>query len=300
VTWRSPIDLIAGCGDGKIAIWDVSKHVQEHIEFTRYQNQNEDQTEDGVQQNLANPSPYFIYHLHDSYILAAHACLPYYQHLLITASIDGFYRLCDLRNPDFDTVESHRYRLHPSTFEYCPYLNTAIAPDGFDAVHFLSLRRFFTEQELGWCDGRILTMGCGRAHSCLLLGSADGSVLAMNVVPRIVKERSNPQKYEVIWFKHEWRPETESDSIFGEKTPTRVGISRITEAFAPRLKSSKKHQDNKRTAARDSGARTWETIHEEPTAITQLEWNPVPRCGGWAAAGMGSGLLRVEDLAVSP
>ena len=40
------------------------------------------------------------------------------------------------------------------------------------------------------------------------------------------------------------------------------------------------------------------TIHEQETGVSQVVWNPNLRCGGWAAAGMGSGLLRVENLAV--
>lgn len=38
-------------------------------------------------------------------------------------------------------------------------------------------------------------------------------------------------------------------------------------------------------------------VYEEGTAITALSWNPNMCCGGWAAAGMGDGLLRIEDIA---
>ncbi|KAF1813034.1 hypothetical protein P152DRAFT_481906 [Eremomyces bilateralis CBS 781.70] len=40
------------------------------------------------------------------------------------------------------------------------------------------------------------------------------------------------------------------------------------------------------------------TIYEEETAVTRVSWNPNLKYGTWAAAGMGSGLVRVEDLAV--
>lgn len=40
------------------------------------------------------------------------------------------------------------------------------------------------------------------------------------------------------------------------------------------------------------------TIFEEPSAVTALAWNPNLKFGTWAVAGMGSGLLRVEDLSV--
>lgn len=40
------------------------------------------------------------------------------------------------------------------------------------------------------------------------------------------------------------------------------------------------------------------TINEEAEGVTQIVWNPNLRCGGWVAAGMGSGLVRVQDLAI--
>ena len=46
------------------------------------------------------------------------------------------------------------------------------------------------------------------------------------------------------------------------------------------------------------GALNFLTIYEEEQAITCLAWCPAVECGGWAAAGMGSGLLRVEDIAI--
>ncbi|GAB7366424.1 hypothetical protein MBLNU230_g8221t1 [Neophaeotheca triangularis] len=38
------------------------------------------------------------------------------------------------------------------------------------------------------------------------------------------------------------------------------------------------------------------TVHESRTAVTALAWNPNLKVGGWAAAGLADGLLRVEDL----
>jgi transcription factor C subunit 6 len=40
------------------------------------------------------------------------------------------------------------------------------------------------------------------------------------------------------------------------------------------------------------------SIYEEKSAITALSWNPNLRFGTWAVAGMGSGLLRVEDIGI--
>ena len=40
------------------------------------------------------------------------------------------------------------------------------------------------------------------------------------------------------------------------------------------------------------------TIHEAEEGVTQVVWNPNLACGGWIAAGMGSGLVRVQDLTI--
>lgn len=40
------------------------------------------------------------------------------------------------------------------------------------------------------------------------------------------------------------------------------------------------------------------TIYERETGITEVVWNPNLRCGGWVAVGMGSGLVRVQDLSI--
>lgn len=40
------------------------------------------------------------------------------------------------------------------------------------------------------------------------------------------------------------------------------------------------------------------TVREEEEGVTQIEWNPNLLCGGWVAVGWGSGLVRVQDLAL--
>lgn len=40
------------------------------------------------------------------------------------------------------------------------------------------------------------------------------------------------------------------------------------------------------------------TIYDEPRQVTALAWNPNYICSGWASAGLGCGLVRVEDLAI--
>ncbi|KAF2033702.1 hypothetical protein EK21DRAFT_86179 [Setomelanomma holmii] len=73
-------------------------------------------------------------------------------------------------------------------------------------------------------------------------------------------------------------------------------LARITEgykAFQPGIQHS---VTSKKAANPEVGKGI--TIYEEPSAITALAWNPNLKFGTWAVAGMGDGLLRVEDVAV--
>ena len=72
----------------------------------------------------------------------------------------------------------------------------------------------------------------------------------------------------------------------------REGVSRITESYK---------LESEQLAKSDKGGEkgiVYSTIFEDEAAVTCVVWNPNLRCGGWAAAGMGSGLVRVEDLAI--
>jgi transcription factor C subunit 6 len=71
-------------------------------------------------------------------------------------------------------------------------------------------------------------------------------------------------------------------------------LARITEGFkVQRVNLGQSKPYNSATA----GGK-YVTIFEEPSAVTTVAWNPNLKFGTWAVAGMGDGLLRVEDLNV--
>lgn len=79
-------------------------------------------------------------------------------------------------------------------------------------------------------------------------------------------------------------------------------ISRITEGYkiesltlAP-IKASRRSKDIKDTE--NGNHALFSTIYDAETGIRQVVWNPNEGWGGWAASGMGSGLVRIENLAV--
>ena len=79
-------------------------------------------------------------------------------------------------------------------------------------------------------------------------------------------------------------------------------ISRITEGYkteSPVLAPPKPGLGTENeTKSKDVIHALYSTIYDEETAVRQVAWNPNEGWGGWAASGTGSGLLRIEDLAI--
>lgn len=92
--------------------------------------------------------------------------------------------------------------------------------------------------------------------------------------------------WQQVVFKHEW--------VRRSGQGPRQGMSRITECYKGEkvvvgVKSGGNSKDNV----------TQSTIYEEETAVTALGWNPNNSgCGGWLAVGWGSGLVRIQDMAI--
>ena len=78
------------------------------------------------------------------------------------------------------------------------------------------------------------------------------------------------------------------------------GISRITEAYKieiPNLTPIGKSEISSKKAKLGINA-PFSTIYDKETGVRAVAWNPNEAWGGWAASGMGSGLIRIEDLAI--
>ena len=75
-------------------------------------------------------------------------------------------------------------------------------------------------------------------------------------------------------------------------------LGRITEGFQPIRAGKKQLRDDEGGKSENPSYTPLLVIHETRTAATAVAWNPNLSCGGWAAVGFASGLIRVEDLAV--
>ena len=270
---------MAGCANGFVAIWDISEHMNPSSDPLFFN------TSPDGQNAPADPStkmcyPFFYQMFHQTYILNITSAYPDHPYFLITSSMDGYLRLIDLRNPLADNVLSSRSRNMARNLEYHEPLQSIIAPDENDFVRAFPLRRFFTSINFAKVEGLVLSTAVGKFHPCVLVGCADGSVIATNPLRRVLNGKA--QQYQQKLFQHEYLQNGN-------------GISRFTEGFkleSPILMRNLSQEKTLKESAVHS------TLQEEESGITQIAWNPNIRCGGWAAIGTGRGFLRVEDLAV--
>lgn len=268
VTWLSATDIAVGCANGFLAIWDIS----------------EVNPEKSTRSTALNPSPWLYIYLHQSYILAICSAYPSHPHFLATSSMDGFMRLTDLRAPNTDCVLTSRSRIASSTIVYCEPLLSFVSTEENDYIRIYPLRCFYTSVSIARAESFPLCLSVGHFHPTVLVGCADGSVIATNPIRKTLYRKV--QQYQQTVFRHEW--------TLGHGNVARViGISRFTEGY--KVESMIQQRD---LAQQAQEGMVMSTIHEEAEGVTQVVWNPNLDCGGWVAAGMGSGLVRVQDLAI--
>jgi transcription factor C subunit 6 len=255
-----------GCANGFVAIWSIAPSTSTKSNF--------------------DSMPYFYVQLHSTYILAISSAYPQYPHLLGTTSMDGQTRFTSILDPQKDMVETTRMRIGSMHLSYSPLLQAFLSNDENDFVRLLAVRRFYTTTTIEKLPSTISAMApCSAWHPSALLGCTGGTVIAVNPLRRLFYAKE--KHWHLTWFTHEWvRGRAEED----------CGVSRFFDGFRAESVSLLRNMmtDRRRIV---NGAMTV-TIFEEGTHITALAWNPNQRCAGWASAGMGCGLVRVEDLAM--
>ncbi|CAN9297152.1 unnamed protein product [Alternaria alternata] len=179
-------------------------------------------------------------------------------------------------------------------------------------------------------ENSITRVATSPVHPGVLVGGTDGDVQTSNPIMRITNYKIMP--WQQKWFVHEWRgpmermlvKPTDADVVAAEGGPVeqsnndatsepQVGASadeakkvpqdilsqplvRITEGY----KAGQTGIAHTSAATKRGNPEVGRSISifEEQTAITALAWNPNLKFGTWAVAGMGSGLLRVEDVGI--
>lgn len=264
VDWLSSSHIAAGCANGFVAIWDLAEHLSNE-RFTP---------------PSPNPRPFFYHPLHQTYILSIASCYPSFPELIVTSSMDGYVRLTNIHTPTSDYALAQRSRIGTSIAEWCDALQCVLTSEENNTLHYIALRRFYGSTILGRLSGNVTAVAPGAMHTSVLAGGADGSVIALNAMRKFISNKAAASQ--LTWFQHNW---SRKDG----------GFSRIVEGFkvdrptlVGTLAEGKRFPDGT----------LWATIFEERSAITHVAWNPNMACGGWAAAAMGDGLVRIEDLAI--
>ena len=172
----------------------------------------------------------------------------------------------------------------------------------------------------------VVGRGCldtGKVHSVVAWGTPDGRVSVTNPVGRLFGASKMIPILQQVICRHEWVSTSTAlyaskDKGAGDETIAAnaesgqirdtemangieqsthqsaidekwAGIVRITEGYKPeRVDLAGVHAGQSRTT----------TLFEENTGVTAVCWNPNLQCGGWLAMSWGSGLVRIQDVAV--
>jgi transcription factor C subunit 6 len=199
--------------------------------------------------------------------------------------MDGQTRLTSILDPQKDVVETSRIRLGSMHIAYSPHLQAFFSSDENDFIRSLAVRRFYTITTVGRLPSTVTVLASSSFwHPSGLFGCTAGSVIAINPMRRLL--HSKEKNWQLTWFTHEWARGAEAG---------KPDVSRFLDGFrAESVSLSRAVMADKLVI---NGVMAI-TIYDDENHITALSWNPNQRCAGWASAGMGSGLVRVEDLAI--
>lgn len=266
LTWLSPSDIAAGCANGFVAVWNIARKSS---------------------QQPGSPTPYIYTPNQKSYILSIASAYPSYPHIVMTSDIDGEGRMFSLLHPTADTTDFPRQRMGSLDVTYSPFLRSFVSTNENGAIRTLPVRRFFSGVNSLRHESLITsTAPCSSFHPSFLVGTAGGDAISSNPLRKLTSSRE--RIWQQTWFVHEWvpgKPQTQAANVPTIETKVNAGVSRFYDGFKaekPLLSTNSTTLDL--------------NIFEEGTAVTALAWNPNAEFAGWACAGLGCGLVRVEDL----
>lgn len=262
-SWLSPSDIVIGHSDGSIAVWSLVTEKKLHRPL------------------LHTP-------LHTTYIVNIETAYPQRPDLIVTMAMDGQVRLVSLLDVKSDVVDSSRSRLISPCLAYSPILMSFMTADEVDILRLFPIRRFTSPLSVARTYSALSAIAPGSMyHPIALLANVGGAVIATNPLSRTLHAKA--KHWQQLWFSHTWAAKPTDDS---ENHP---GTVKFIDGFRAEVPSLLRHATGD---GKTSSGTTNVTIFEEKTAVTTLAWNSNRQCSGWAAAGMGSGLLRVEDLSI--
>jgi len=307
LSWLSGSTLAVGTAIGTLAIWTLSRPETFAAETS-----------------TKPPRPWYYQHISETYILTLASGWPSRPHIISISTADGFARMYDIRTPTADNTASIRGRTLCVAQDWHEQTQSFIAPDEHYMLKHNPIRRYYHNLYSMRAPGSITRVAASPVQPAILMGGADGRIEASNPIGRITNYKIIP--WQQCWFAHEWRGpvkklvtkppgrdvEMQEGGPVGEvavphDTPAEDAnaipnsflnqpLARITEGYKAYQPGIQHSVFSKKVANPEVGKAI--TIFEEESAITALAWNPNLKFGTWAVAGMGDGLLRVEDIGV--
>ncbi|KAF2500483.1 hypothetical protein BU16DRAFT_523250 [Lophium mytilinum] len=304
LTWVSPRTIAAGTALGTVAIYTL------------------DSTTLSTSDPRADAVPWFYQPIQDSYILSIASAYPSRPSYLSTLCSDGHMRITDLRSPSMDATGAPRQRVFCRPLIWYEHSQAFVAADENFYVRIHVLRRFYMHTLVLRAPSFVTCAAAGTAHPILMTGSAGGEVITNNPLRRALDVKC--ESWQQLWFQYEYRRPLQPPSTNGKTssssasplTPQEIASQPLSRfitgheptqqllqrpnihAYPASTSDSDPTSDPKDANITPDGGPLPPTIYEEEQAVTALAWNPNVRVGGWAAAGLGSGLVRVEDLCV--
>ncbi|KAI1454360.1 WD40 repeat-like protein [Annulohypoxylon moriforme] len=276
--------------------------------------------------------PLMRHPVHGSPIMDIVSGYPSHSFVIATMPMGGMFTITDLNRPTAERTYHGNpvVSLQPNTLVWNDHLRgfASIWPTSFpgtSTISFVHSRVFPLSRHICTVEGQTMCLAFGKCHPYLLAGSSDGSVWALNVLRKMASHRDKTHKLKL--FQHEYcAPRPLGTATDNEEQDPRRGTCRILHGFLPqvnvhplgvriakesrvkRAKKAKKAKKGDDGPASDDTEQEEDndftmvpgpiTIHEPLTRVTALSWNPNAEYSWWAAAAMGSGLVRVTDVGI--
>lgn len=309
LAWLSSTSVIAGCANGCIGIWNLPSSLE---------------TASAGDQHYPNAEPIIYSTISTTYILNVTTCYPSRPNIMISSSMSGHIQMTDLMEMTSKatmtpaaTVRASRSRVGRSVLVWHEFAQVILTvDDNFTLVAF-PIRRFFRQISFTRYKSSVACLAHSPVHPFVMAGCIGGEAISNNPLRRAYENKV--PIWNQIWFTHEWRqrnteestkvgasdadevmigalgePKDDVTSTKSNAHSTPQEISRVLEGF--KCKEIKLFNTEDAFTHRENGA-VYSTVYDLKTSIKSMAWNPNLHVGGWIAAGMANGLVRVEDIA---
>lgn len=306
LAWLSPNSVVAGCANGCVGVWNIMSSMK---------------TGPMADQTASNAEPIIFSPLSSTYILNVTTCYPSRPHILISSSMSGHIQMTDLMEMTSKatmtpaaTVRASRSRVGRSVLVWHEFAQVVLTSDDNYTLIAYPIRRFFRQISLTRYESSVACLAYSPVHPFVMAGCVGGETVSNNPLRRAYENKVTI--WNQIWFAHEWRELGVEESIVNgsndgdepmeyadattEDRAKQQGasssreISRILEGF--KCKEIKLFNTDDAFIHRENGA-VYSTVYELKSCISSICYNPNLHVGGWIAAGMANGLVRIEDIA---